>query len=187
MINKKPKTKLVLGALVEVLTRAGEAAIEIGSFFAALQSGYGGAYRRGGSAYVAELKRSLHDKDVRQALYDLKRKQYVIARRIGSRLELALTSKGVAVTVSQRLLQAKEHSKGICTVVIFDIPRSENAARRRFRWFLRQGGFTKLQQSVWVSRRIVRKPLMDLVRKLKLQSWVNVFDAGNFLNYPRFK
>ena len=146
---------------------------------------YRGIFIRGGYEYVREFKRLQRENYARQALYNLRYSRYVIARRAGHRLMVHLTDKGKEALLSFQLRQADRRLDRRYTVVIFDIPQSARVARRQFRLLLRQGGFIKLQQSVWISQRDVYQLISDLVRHLKLESWVNVFLASNFLHLPK--
>ncbi|KKU39764.1 MAG: hypothetical protein UX54_C0004G0002 [Parcubacteria group bacterium GW2011_GWA2_46_39] len=120
-----------------------------------------------------------------KTINSLIRRRYLEAKKIGHRVELFLTNKGQTATTSQRLLNASLHTRWNFTVVVFDIPRTENAVRRRFRWLLRQGGFLKLQHSVWISRRQVYKIMAKLINDLGLKKWVNVFEGQRFLVTPK--
>jgi len=174
-----PLTKVILSLLV----KAGGTAADFCTTMSDLRS-YQSAYLLGGHTYVQELKRLKKERDVKRALYQLKHVKYVKARRIGKQLEVSLTEKGLAVTLASQLKQAPKRKHGL-TVVVFDIPQTENEARRQFRLLLRQGGFVKLQQSVWVSQKDNYKLLVDFVKKIKLQPWINVFYGSNFLHQPK--
>lgn len=89
----------------------------------------------------------------------------------------------MAATLAIKLKQTPRSVRGY-TVVIFDIPQSENTARRQLRLLLRQGGFYKLQQSVWASSNDNYELLADFIKHLKLQQWVNLFRGSNFLYLP---
>lgn len=174
-----PLTKIILSLLV----KAGGAAADFYTTMSDLRS-YQSAYLLGGRAYVQELKRLKEESYVKRAFYQLKHAKYVKARRIGKRLVVSLTEKGLAITLAHQLKQAPKSKHGL-TVVVFDIPQTENEARRQFRLLLRQGGFTKLQQSVWVSQKDNYKLLVDFVKRTKLQPWINVFYGSNFLHRPK--
>ncbi len=178
-------TKLLLRALTAILTTTHETAIDLASLLAAIQQGYGPAYAKGGAGYVAELKHFKQVRELRKVVYRLQRTRYINARKIGTRLELTLTRKGYTVTLHEQLKNAPPLPKGVFTVVTFDIPFTQNRSRRRFRWFLRQGGFKKLQQSVWVTDHNVHTLLTKFIQEHKLQPWVNVFNGNNFLALPR--
>ncbi|MFH1867199.1 MAG: CRISPR-associated endonuclease Cas2 [Patescibacteria group bacterium] len=143
------------------------------------------ALLQGGLGYLRLRRKLENERNARQAFYNLKRNNYIKAKKIGKRLILSLTSKGTEVLLREQLLRAPKHHQQYFTVVAFDIPESENRARRQFRWFLRQSGFKKLQQSVWVNNRNVYKPLADLIKQLNIDGWVNVFVANNFLRPPQ--
>jgi DNA-binding transcriptional regulator PaaX len=178
MPNKTTNSKILL----DILAKTSQTLIDFGTFFYDMKH-WRSAYMRGGSAYVRELKKLKNEKGVRLAYESLRRSKYITARKIGKKLIISLTAKGVAKTLSEQLLSTKPNAQNFYTVVIFDIPETERLARRQFRLFLRQSGFKKLQQSVWVSNNDVLQSLAKFIKQIKLQCWVNVFYAKNFL-YP---
>ncbi len=180
MDRRMPTTKVLL----TVLTDLGGAAVDIGKFFAALSQGYGSAFRRGGSGYVAELKRYQRERDLGATLRQLQYRRYVAAKKVGRRLFISLTPKGRAATLIHRFKQAKPNARGYYTVVVFDVPVSQGAARKQLRLLLKQGGFKFLQQSVWVSRVDTYDAVVEFVRYVKLEPWVNVCRATDFLHPP---
>ncbi|MBI5466391.1 MAG: CRISPR-associated endonuclease Cas2 [Candidatus Kerfeldbacteria bacterium] len=178
--SRLPVTKILLG----LLAFTGRKTID---FLTLLQDIhlYRGIFIRGRYEYVQEFKKLQRENYARQTLYSLRHSRYVVARRTGNRLMVHLTDKGQEALLSFQLRQVDRRLDRRYTVVIFDIPQSERAARRQFRLLLRQGGFAKLQQSVWISQCDVYQLISDLVRHLKLESWVNVFLASDFLHLPK--
>ncbi len=146
-----------------------------------------GTYLRGGHTLVKEYQRLSKETAAKRALTQLRQARYITAQKIGKRLLVTLTAKGRAATLVTQLKRAPRRPDTLSTVVVFDIPESQNIARRQFRWLLRQGGFAKLQQSVWVSRADVYKLVAQFVAQAKLKPWVNVFHAEHFLHLPHGK
>ncbi|MFA4818510.1 MAG: CRISPR-associated endonuclease Cas2 [Patescibacteria group bacterium] len=169
-----PTTKVLL----QLLAQAGEAGVDFYNMLYDLKY-HRGWYIAGGPAYVLEMKKLQQKKYAKQALDQLKRSGYVKASYLGERLMATLTKKGRASNLLCQLRNAPQLKQGY-TVVIFDIPETQQLARRRWRWFLRQAGFKKLQQSVWFSKLDNYLTLNDFIKKLKLQQWVNVFYGNNF-------
>ncbi len=176
--HRQPLTKLLLALLVAT----GKEVIDLMSVMNDLNY-YRSALLRGGHPHVSELKRLRREQDIRRAFYRLQDAHYVTARKIGKRLLVSLTDKGSANSLALQLRQAPVLAEERFTVVIFDVPQTQQAARRRLRQLLRQGEFKKLQQSVGVSKRDTLSLITRFVREKKLQSWVNVFLASDFL-YP---
>ncbi len=175
-----PATKLLLA----LLARTGEASIDFYTFLHDLRY-HRGTYMRGGHELVQELKRLGEAKQAQRVLDRLHQARYLKAHEIGNRLIVTLTKKGLAAALAVQLHQAPRRADKLCTVVIFDIPETERGARRQFRLLLRQGGFTKLQQSVWVSRGDTHELVTKFVKQAALEAWVNVFLATSFLHLPR--
>jgi DNA-binding transcriptional regulator PaaX len=180
MKQDNPLTKILLG----FWSGLEDTAIEFGHLASALATHYGSAYRRGGHAYVAELKQLAKEKELRRVVYALKRSDYLKTQKIGSQLILTLTEKGYTNMLAQKMSSAPLHDNNIYTIVIFDIPETQRAARLRFRQLLKQGGFTLLQQSVWVSKRDSYSIVVAFVKRLKLKRWVNVYHATDLLHKP---
>ncbi|MFH1112084.1 MAG: hypothetical protein V1712_03400 [Patescibacteria group bacterium] len=179
MSTAKPLTK----TLLQILTVAGKGAIDFYNLAYDLKFN-GSAYLHGGHTYVRQLKRLQNEREAKLVLKRLRQRGYIKAEKLGRRLLVTLTTKGRQATLATQLQNAPMLSGGWFTVVIFDVPQSVNNARRQLRWLLRQGDFIKLQQSVWISRADAYKPLTELCQRLKLQPWVNVFYARNFLHLP---
>ncbi len=178
----RPVTKALLGILAEL----GGTLVDLNDLFVDIGQGYGSAHRRGGHEYVLELK-ALHQAARAQAAFrNLRRARYITARKIGRRFEVSLTPKGSAAVLVQQLRQLQpKRGATAYTVVVFDVPQTENRTRDQLRWLLRQGGFTKLQQSVWVGPAEAYQLVAAFVRQVHLQRWVNLFQATNFFHLPR--
>ncbi len=143
-----------------------------------------GWYRQGGHANVREEQWLRDERRAKLALVRLRRSNYVIARKIGQRLVIELTDKGRQALLSQTLRSAPKAHDGSLTVVVFDVPESQRLARQQLRLMLKQGGFVKLQQSVWVSERDCYGLVSDFVKRIKAARWVNVFRGYDFLHLP---
>ncbi len=177
--NQPPLSKVLL----YLLQGTGQATIDFVTFLHTARY-WRSAYQRGGSAYVQELKRLRREAAARSTLQTLQRGGLVTIRRQNHRLIVALTHQGRTSALAYKLRHSLPNATNIFTVVIFDIPESAAPARQRLRLLLRQGGFTKLQQSVWGSQRNVYQLIADLLRQEKLTPWVNLFQATQFLNRP---
>lgn len=174
--TKRPLTKTILYFLASI----GEAGLDYYNMFAAPRR-FGWQAVGQDRYYVRELSR-LRDKAVAQrALKNLRKSKYIIAQKIGKKVMIKLTSKGLKTTLTNQLRQAPKRSDGLATVVIFDIPEDFRAVRRELRWFLRQGGFHKLQQSVWLHEGDVYKLVNNFIKETKAERWINVFYGSNFL------
>lgn len=180
----QPKLQLTKVLLTVVADVAGSA-VDLAGFFAALQAGYGSAYHKGGAGYVAELRQFRHPGVAQAAFRNLKRSNFITTRPRGDKVVVALTDKGRSALLVQELRRLEPRRGPRATVVIFDVPQRASATRRQFRWLLRQGGFTKLQQSVWVGPVPAYELVARFIRQEQLEAWVNVFRADSFLVPPR--
>lgn len=178
--TRRPLTR----ALLALLCTAGKNLSDFAIFLQDTQR-YQAAYVTGGKANVMELKRLRDARSARQALRNLQRQRYVTARRIGQRLMVSLTPKGRLANLARELAQGFPLPQGVYVAVAFDIPVTENAARRRFRLLLRQAGFIRLQQSLWLSSSDIYAGITNYVKRCKLERWVNVCRVFDLLTAPR--
>jgi DNA-binding transcriptional regulator PaaX len=180
-LMKMPLTRLVLSIIADM----GDSAVELTHLISAISTRYGNAYRRGGYGYVAELRRLQNDGELKRIVRDLKHNKFIAAAKVGQRFTLSLTKKGEAVILANRLKNANKHKQGFYTVIIFDVPVSHSSIRRQFRELIRQGGFSMLQRSVWISRADVYDLVAQYVKQFRLQSWVNLFRATDLFHIPK--
>lgn len=66
-------------------------------------------------------------------------------------------------------------------MVIFDIPEDSADRRRKFRLLLRQLQFKQVQQSVWMSDKDHREIIVDSIKALGLQEWVQMYESSRIL------
>ena len=141
----------------------------------------------GGAAYAAGHNRAMgwaeyEDmrerellKEERERLRYLKRKKFIETKKIGKRLMVRLTAKGWQQILRDQIKCTRIMcKKGICVMVIFDVPESERHVRDTLRWILSECGFTMLQKSVWITRKEVVKELCALLQGAKLDRWVRI-------------
>lgn len=64
-------------------------------------------------------------------------------------------------------------------IVIFDIPEQKRVIRNLFRRRLKEWGFTRWQQSVWVTKRNVTNKLKILIADLKIEDWIAVIESDD--------
>lgn len=75
--------------------------------------------------------------------------------------------------------EKEEEWDGKWRIVIFDIPEQQRIIRNLFRRRLKEWGFRKWQQSVWVSQRNVTKKLRILIDDLKIGDWIAVIESDD--------
>lgn len=177
---KTPTSKLLL----HLLATSGRATVDFAIFFHDMRH-HRQAYMMGGHTLVKEYQRLQKQRVALEALRQLQRRNYLKAKKVGNRLLITLTQKGTTASLSSKLQQAPTRTDGLYIVVIFDVPQSQNTARRQLRLLLRQGGFTKLQQSVWMSKTDTYDLIAQFIKRIKLEPWVNVFRARDFLHLVR--
>ncbi|MFH1111870.1 MAG: CRISPR-associated endonuclease Cas2 [Patescibacteria group bacterium] len=172
-------TKVLLTALVSM----GRAVYNVNAIGNDLRR-YQSAFLQGGHEYVREIKKLQHSRNLQLTLYRLRRAKYLKVAKKGRNILVALTRKGYAATLAMRMRQAPLHGDKFYTVVIFDIPESQRLVRRQLRLLLRQAGFSKLQQSVWVSKADVFTLMVEFINQVKGDKWVNVLQTENLWQSP---
>lgn len=174
-----PLTKVLLTALVSL----GREIYYFGTIANDLRR-YQTAFLRGGHDYVKEIKKLQGERNLKLTVYHLRRANYLKTVKKGKKILITLTRKGYSATLAARMRQASLHHNGAYTVVIFDIPESQRLVRRQLRLLLRQAGFTMLQQSVWVTRADVFTLVIEFIKYVKGDKWINVFQSANLWQPP---
>ena len=110
-----------------------------------------------------------------QAIKRLKKNKFIKQRKEGERVVFELTTSG-KVKALQGALRSSEYifDKKHC-LVSFDFPEASKNARDSFRYFLKSVGFKYVQGSVWSIKRDISRPMDELIRILKIRSWVKVY------------
>lgn len=175
--QKLSKTKQCLRALAECLD-------EQGSLWANFMIGvshplYKRTFFGGGAEAVRRRRHYEAERAYRKHLALLKRQQWINMRRIGNEIQIALTPKGKTVLLKEQMKGALPCNKDECTIVIFDVPERERLVRQQFRLLLKECGFIKLQQSVWMSQCDVIAPLRAFITHTKSDAWIRAFRALN--------
>ncbi len=115
---------------------------------------------------------------IRRAKYELKRQKYLEIKNKGDEVVFELTHKGVVEALKQKILSTEEKlpNNEFC-LVSFDIPENTKKTRRVFRDFLKRAGFHQEHLSVWRNDTDVIRPLVELVKILKIEKWVKIYQA----------
>ena len=94
-------------------------------------------------------------------------------------IAVRLTDKGKEKALWTRMKLIDEKWDGKWRLIIWDIPEKKKKVRDMLRFKLKYLGFTKLQNSVWVSKKNCAKELREYIRKIGIQDWVMVFESDN--------
>ena len=96
-----------------------------------------------------------------------------IIRRSGK--QIAVTRDGINFGIIRCMVQrSRPLPRGVQCYVTFDIPTSQKSTRDRFRSLLKQLGFIRLHQSVWVSDKDIADHLMYFVVANRLEKRVAI-------------
>lgn len=123
---------------------------------------------------IPELKKA----SLAQALKRLRENGFV---ELLSNQELAarLTDAGKIQALWTRMRLEDEKWDGKWRLVIWDIPEKRRNARDLLRHQLRQLGFKKYQQSVWISKKNCTLLLKDYIKKVGIEDWVTVIESDS--------
>ncbi len=75
--------------------------------------------------------------------------------------------------------QPNKLNKSVYLLVIFDIPENERSKRSHLRALLRELSFTKVQQSVWVSKYDHRDYLAAEIAEYNMEEYVHLYEAAS--------
>ncbi|MBI4281350.1 CRISPR-associated endonuclease Cas2 [Candidatus Uhrbacteria bacterium] len=172
-IKTVSKTKACLIALAENLEEQGS--LWANFMIGATHPFYRRTFMGGGPEAVRRRRRREAEYAYRQHLLKLKRQQWIVMRRIGGEIQVALTPRGKVMALRERMKTASACKDKECVIVIFDIPEKERVVREQFRSVLKECGFTQLQRSVWMSTNNVLAHLKEFIRHTKSHSWIRAF------------
>lgn len=82
-------------------------------------------------------------------------------------------------TSLEGLAGLEEKWDGYWRIVIFDIPEKQRVVRNLLRRKLKEWGFKKWQQSVWVTKNNVTLKLRVLISKLEIGQWVSLVESND--------
>ncbi|MFC1788054.1 hypothetical protein ACFLZY_02440 [Patescibacteria group bacterium] len=117
-------------------------------------------------------------KSRQRSLRELQTKKIIEIEKKGREIEISLTENGkTQYLINQIILNKKFLSKKQVLVVSFDIPDRVSHIRRYLRSLLREAGFVKRHQSVWETKHDIVDELKELVKRLKLTNWIQLYLA----------
>lgn len=178
--------------LIKVLEAAGEGAVALSDLFGVfVEAGYGASY--GKLAYELrerrrERARAESEREARERfqklLYKLKKDGLIAAEGQRSMFRFLITKKGrgkLAELLRRRkrmlpraLYEAKRAN--VFTIVTFDVPEKERKKRAWLRGALRNCGFDRIQQSVWIGKVKVPEQFLKDLERLGLVGAVEIFE-----------
>lgn len=167
MAKKLPKTRYHLQKLTKRIER-----LESLKPFSGVSSGTGvraAAYEAGNAA---RLRRQADELRRERALV---RAGLLEIERCGSEALYRLTKDGLVQVLKDRIiLEQNEILDGTVCYVVFDVPEDVKRTRNGFRDFLKNSGFTQLQQSIWSTTKDVAETMSGLIDVLGLAKWIRV-------------
>lgn len=136
---------------------------------------------------LAEKKTGYSNKQISNALGDLKRKKLVeIEKYDNDKVEVKLTNKGKKRIreFSFDLLAIKKPKKWDekWRIVIFDIPNRHKQAREALRNKIRELGLRQMQKSVWVYPYECEDEILFVAEVFEVQKYVEIITAEKILH-----
>lgn len=113
----------------------------------------------------------------RKSLYYARRMRYIETQKRGNRLMIALTDVGRRTLFRHATNRAPQLPAPWIILVLFDIPEQERQTRHLLRAFLREYGYTPLQQSAWYTINDTYEQMQYFLTSLHIEQWVTVLRA----------
>ncbi|MBU0646184.1 CRISPR-associated endonuclease Cas2 [Patescibacteria group bacterium] len=135
------------------------------------------AVARYGLDGVLRMRKANEYKQRRQALTRLHQGKLIKISKNAENYTVALTESGLIENYRLQVLNAEEFEDNRFCIVIFDVPERHRRLRSQLRSFLKEAGFHRFQQSVWISPFNATKPLLELFRASNAKGWVRVYTA----------
>ncbi len=143
------------------------------------------ALHRGGEIGIGSLVRllsnfGLSEQAIRSAVSRMCRSGFLKARRSGSKSYYSLTEDGYSLLTegAQRIFQRKNIGwDGNWNIITYSIPERLRPARDRLRLELSWLGYGPLGEATWISPHDLTKEVKKLLRRLKIDEYVHIFNA----------
>ena len=94
-------------------------------------------------------------------------------------LKLRLTDKGRSQALWTKMKLEDEEWDGKWRMVVWDIPEKRRKARDLLRHQLKQLGFKRFQNSIWVSKKNCTVLLKEYIKKVGIGDWVKVLESDS--------
>ncbi|MBN1368246.1 MAG: hypothetical protein JW967_10020 [Dehalococcoidales bacterium] len=140
---------------------------------------------RGGEIGIGSLVRLLNnfglsEQAIRSAVSRMCRSGLLKARRTGSKSYYSLTGDGYNLLTegALRIFQRKNSTwNGNWNIVTYSIPERLRPARDRLRLELVWLGYGPLGEATWISPYDLTKDVKNLLRRLKIEEYIHIFNA----------
>jgi len=122
----------------------------------------------------------LSQQAVRSAVSRMCRAGLLKVRRVGRKSYYSLTEEGHSLLTkgAQRIFQRRNsHWDGTWNIVTYSIPEQKRQARDRLRLELTWMGYGSLSEATWISPYDLTKEVGDLVDRLQVKGYVQIFQA----------
>jgi phenylacetic acid degradation operon negative regulatory protein len=142
---------------------------------------------KGGEIGIGSLVRllgnfGLSEQAIRSAVSRMCRSGLLKAKRANRKSYYSLTSEGHSLLTegAQRIFQRKEsHWDGNWNIITYSIPERMRQARDRLRLELGWMGYGALGEATWISPYDLTREVKNLLQRLNIEEYVNIFSAQN--------
>lgn len=127
-------------------------------------------------AWEDKYRREREKRRFAQLVCRLRNSGYLKTLRIKGKSATILTPKGMEklFKVKLKMINKKQRADKKWQMVLFDIPEEKRKHRDYFRKTLQYLGYKKLQKSIWVCPYDVLKETENLIKRYKLESYVEL-------------
>ena len=121
--------------------------------------------------------KKLHPRAFANLIYYLKRNNFIKAKNLEGKKGIAITNKGLskALQAGFQFQDNKKRDDGKWIMLIFDVPKHREKARRLLRSILENLGYKLLQHSVWVCPFDVLDQTERLLQRHSLDTYIRIF------------
>lgn len=140
---------------------------------------------------LARKEQKLHrmsQKKIRQAFQRLEKRKLIQLRKEGNKILFFLMNDGMELALKQKIQKEKRKlPDGLKCYVSFDIPQHANSVRWALRELLKRSDFKMVHLSLWSTDKDVGKEIAELVKILKAELWIQVFEARSLTQQQKNK
>lgn len=125
-----------------------------------------------------EKLRRVNKKEMQQVFRRLEKQKLIRIQKKGNQLFYFLTEDGIQEGLKQTIQKKKKTlQNGLRCYISFDIPEKASAVRWALRKLLKTANFKMIHFSLWASKFDVGKEIALLIKIMKAEEWVHVFEA----------
>jgi hypothetical protein len=127
---------------------------------------------------VAAKERFQLEREKKKALWRLKENKWIKQKNESDRVEYEITNDGRIAALEAVMCSSDSLlPEGEWCLVVFDFPEPARRSRGIFRRLLKRVGFECIQLSVWQTKKNIYFEINEIIKLLKINHWVRVYQA----------